>query len=152
MGRRRATDCGLPERLNEKNGGFHYVYSESGRKIWELLSRDRPTAILLATELNAMRKDHRLIALRGMRNACEELRRDINDRDGWKCAYCGSAENLGIDHIIPYGAGGATLPFNLVTACGDCNSSKGMSDPREFIVMIGGFKERLLREFIRQNS
>jgi len=44
---------------------------------------------------------------------------------GPMCAYCGSTENLTIDHIIPLASGGAHSPDNLCIACKGCNSSKG---------------------------
>lgn len=42
-----------------------------------------------------------------------------------KCIYCGSAENLSIDHLVPKVAGGPDIAENAVMACQSCNSSKG---------------------------
>ncbi len=56
-----------------------------------------------------------------------KLRQQVLDRDGHVCQYCGSEENLHIDHIIPkrlVGEQGDTLE-NLITACRACNLSKG---------------------------
>jgi len=44
------------------------------------------------------------------------------------CAYCGSKENLSIDHLIPRIAGGGEKGDNAVWACRSCNSSKGGRD------------------------
>lgn len=41
------------------------------------------------------------------------------------CTYCGSAENITIDHIIPLSRGGKHVAENLAAACYACNSSKG---------------------------
>jgi hypothetical protein len=49
----------------------------------------------------------------------------ILDRDNNECFYCGSTENLQIDHIIPIKLGGTGLLINLVTACKACNFDKG---------------------------
>ena len=42
-----------------------------------------------------------------------------------KCIYCGSSENLSVDHLIPSSRGGPESGDNAVTACKSCNSSRG---------------------------
>lgn len=48
-------------------------------------------------------------------------------KESWdnKCAYCGSEENLTIDHIIPQSKGGMDFTKNVVCCCKKCNQSKG---------------------------
>lgn len=53
-----------------------------------------------------------------------ELVDTIWRRDGGRCVYCGSTENLQIDHIIPFSKGGATCIENLQILCQRCNSQK----------------------------
>jgi 5-methylcytosine-specific restriction endonuclease McrA len=55
----------------------------------------------------------------------EQLRNEVYDRDGRRCAECGSTENLVIDHIYPFSKGGKTELDNLQTLCKSCNSKKG---------------------------
>lgn len=58
-------------------------------------------------------------------------RKNIVKRDAFKCQYCGTHENLTIDHIIPKSKGGKDTWENLVTACTSCNHKKGNRTPRE---------------------
>ncbi len=48
----------------------------------------------------------------------------IFKRDGYVCAYCGSNQNLVVDHIYPLSRGGTDDPDNLVCACKKCNAAK----------------------------
>ena len=48
--------------------------------------------------------------------------------NGTRCVYCGSKENLTIDHLFPRIKGGADNIENLVCSCKSCNSSKGKKD------------------------
>lgn len=45
-------------------------------------------------------------------------------KDGGRCAYCGSTENIQLDHIIPFSKGGATTIENLQLLCRKCNIEK----------------------------
>jgi len=52
-------------------------------------------------------------------------RQNIKEEWGHQCAYCGSEENLTIDHIVPQSKGGADVTKNVVCCCHHCNQSKG---------------------------
>ncbi|MCU0326479.1 MAG: HNH endonuclease [Spirosomaceae bacterium] len=58
-------------------------------------------------------------------------RQNVFRRDSNKCVYCGSHEDLTLDHLIPKSKGGKTNWDNLVTACRRCNSRKGDNTPEE---------------------
>lgn len=42
-----------------------------------------------------------------------------------QCAYCGSSDNLTLDHVHPKTKGGHDTTHNVVPACRSCNQSKG---------------------------
>ncbi len=52
-------------------------------------------------------------------------RQEIREKWENKCAYCGSEDNLTIDHIVPQSKGGMDVTKNVVCCCHDCNQSKG---------------------------
>jgi 5-methylcytosine-specific restriction endonuclease McrA len=58
-------------------------------------------------------------------------RQNIFRRDGHRCLYCGSREDLTLDHVLPRSRGGKTSWQNLATACKRCNSKKGDFTPEE---------------------
>lgn len=56
------------------------------------------------------------------------LRKEVYERDAYRCVSCGSWHDLSIDHIIPESKGGETVSENLQTMCRFCNSRKGNRD------------------------
>jgi hypothetical protein len=50
-----------------------------------------------------------------------------------KCAACGAATELRIDHIQELGATGAALTFNLELLCASCSADKNARMPEEWI-------------------
>jgi 5-methylcytosine-specific restriction endonuclease McrA len=77
-----------------------------------------------------------------------DVRKFVFERDNYTCVYCGSRDDLTLDHLYPakkiWGDGAWKWTFeqrnswfnnvdNLVTACRGCNSSKGASDLSEWL-------------------
>jgi len=59
-------------------------------------------------------------------------RRNIYERDGYRCMYCGvkfRKEQLNFDHVIPRDKGGQTTWENIVCACIPCNTRKANRTP-----------------------
>ncbi|HYG39793.1 MAG TPA: HNH endonuclease [Cytophagales bacterium] len=73
-------------------------------------------------------------------------RHNIFKRDGLKCQYCGSPDNLTLDHVIPKSRGGSSNWDNLITACKSCNSKKGDYIPEE--ISMVPFKRPFKPSFI----
>lgn len=56
-----------------------------------------------------------------------ELRRQVLERDAYRCISCGSWKDLTCDHTIPESKGGLTKSGNLRAMCKVCNCKKGVS-------------------------
>lgn len=69
-----------------------------------------------ANEISPIRKSWLLIR--------RKISKEIFSRYDNKCNYCGSTENLEIDHIIPLSRGGTNDPDNLQILCKTCNRKK----------------------------
>lgn len=63
-------------------------------------------------------------------------RRSVFEAADWKCVYCGSEEDLTIDHIIPKSRGGSNDISNLAAACHRCNCEKGAKPVDEFMSQL----------------
>jgi hypothetical protein len=57
--------------------------------------------------------------------ARRKWRQSIKEKWNYECAYCGSEENLTLDHITPTSKGGSERVTNVLCACHSCNQSKG---------------------------
>ena len=59
-------------------------------------------------------------------------RRNLFQRDGHRCQYCGyGGSQLSVDHVLPRSRGGGDTWDNVTTACLPCNVRKGNRTPRE---------------------
>lgn len=64
--------------------------------------------------------------------APKALRQQVYERDGFACVYCGSTEQLSLDHRTPEIRGGSHEAANLATACLACNGAKRDMTEQEF--------------------
>ena len=73
--------------------------------------------------------DENNLTIKQMRKRLTEAaKKQIYIRDKFECQYCGSKENLEIDHIIPLSKGGTNEDDNLITCCHNCNKLKSDKD------------------------
>ena len=75
---------------------------------------------------------------KGLKDQTMNIRTIFDDekiklQTGRICNYCGSRENLALDHIFPQKSGGQDHADNLILACRICNSSKGKKDLMEWM-------------------
>jgi hypothetical protein len=66
-------------------------------------------------------------------------RRKIREKWDNECAYCGSKENLTIDHVIPRSKGGMDRTKNMVCCCESCNHDKAHTPWKEWYSSQGFF-------------
>lgn len=70
------------------------------------------------------------------KNKVPYSKKNVFIRDKYKCVYCGSYQNLTIDHVIPISQGGKSTFENCVTACRHCNNKKNNKTPFEAKMFI----------------
>src|ERR1700691_6217497 len=76
------------------------------------------------------------------------LRREILERDGWRCQKCGCSKNLDVHHIKRRSALGDHAETNLITLCRKCHqivhSSAGRLPTEECVAESNG-RQTLVR-------
>lgn len=75
---------------------------------------------------------------KGLSNGTMQIRTLFDDEKnkyvaGNICSYCGSFDNLTLDHIVPKKLLGRDISDNLILVCKSCNSSKGTKDLFEWM-------------------
>ena len=81
--------------------------------------------------------------------------KEIKEKWENKCSYCGSKENLTLDHIIPRSKGGADHLTNVLCACEPCNKSKAHFDWEQWYLKQPFFDQKRydkINEWIGQMS
>lgn len=61
------------------------------------------------------------------------------------CIYCGNADKVQTEHIIPKSKGGPNIADNLVDSCQTCNLKKSNKDVFEFCAMLEMEVPRLVK-------
>jgi ATP-dependent DNA helicase RecQ len=51
-----------------------------------------------------------------------KLRRQVLERDGWRCQTCGSMQQLQVHHIKLRSHSGGDVEQNLITLCARCHA------------------------------
>lgn len=92
-------------------------YPEQRRAAGDRWRAKNPQRLLINNERRRCR-------MSGGRGVTLEEYREILDLYDHRCAYCGSREQITMDHFIPLARGGEHDVDNIVPACWPCNASK----------------------------
>jgi 5-methylcytosine-specific restriction endonuclease McrA len=84
------------------------------------------------------RENRKALGLPAQWQASKELRQAIYERDGNACVYCGTPDDLTLDHKTPEMYGGDHSPDNLQTACRRCNAQKRDLTHDEYVARLSG--------------
>lgn len=84
------------------------------------------TAWLVISVLNGIREAPSLFdgLACDRRSISDKVRRQVYERDGWKCVRCGTGDDLTVDHVQPHSKGGLSSLSNYQTLCKPCNLAK----------------------------
>jgi len=52
------------------------------------------------------------------------VRKQVLERDGWRCQDCGAAQNLQVHHMKPRSQLGGDVAQNLITLCASCHGKR----------------------------
>jgi 5-methylcytosine-specific restriction endonuclease McrA len=69
----------------------------------------------------------------GSTSRWRKIRLGILRRDNYTCYYCGIPTATTVDHLTPVEQGGDDSFNNLVSACSNCNYSKGNRTEEQYI-------------------
>lgn len=84
--------------------------------------------------------------------ARRKWRQSIKDHWNNSCAYCGSTENLTLDHLTPKSKGGTDRVTNLICACTQCNKDKAHAKWSEWYLKQDFFTVDRLSDIIKWQS
>jgi 5-methylcytosine-specific restriction endonuclease McrA len=78
-----------------------------------------------------------IVLIRRPRPQLRLNRREVFQRDGFTCQYCGRVgRDLTLDHVVPRHRGGKHTWENLVSACKTCNHRKAGRTPQEARMLL----------------
>ena len=129
------------ERVIILNGDYTYLNSVTWKRAIRLVIKGK-TEVLKYGDKILKRVDGSIMRVPSVMKLMKVIRliykhkvpyskKNIHIRDNNKCVYCGSKNDLTIDHVIPISKGGKTSFENCVAACKDCNNKKGSRTPHE---------------------
>jgi len=105
-----------------------YICSQSNREYPDFICSSSDTLLVLSKfyrEPKPVKKYQR-------KKISSELRREVFERDAYRCKGCSDWHDLCIDHILPVSRGGINALENLQTLCRPCNANKSTKTMKEW--------------------
>ena len=109
-------------------GQYVKLYNTKPRDIWRSIRRLHQEGFLIKVKKGIYKYDPDLVINKHLEDFPPELKKQIFERDGYKCVICGRTANEGyelhVDHILPKDKGGKATLDNGQTLCSICNFRK----------------------------
>jgi len=109
-------------------GQYVKLYNTKPRDIWRSIRRLHQEGFLIKVKKGIYKYDPDLVKNKHLEDFTTELKKQIFERDGYKCVICGRTANEGyelhVDHILPKDKGGKATLDNGQTLCSICNFRK----------------------------
>jgi len=109
-------------------GQYVKLYNTKPRDIWRSIRRLHQEGFLIKVKKGIYKYDPDLVKNKHLEDFTPELKKQIFERDGYKCVICGRTANEGyelhVDHILPKDKGGKATLDNGQTLCSICNFRK----------------------------
>jgi 5-methylcytosine-specific restriction endonuclease McrA len=128
------------------NGDYSFLNTISWQKALKLLVKGKATVVKYADKavrtaegivmkLPAVMKLIKIVRTI-YRTHIPFSKKNVLIRDNYTCQYCGTSNELTIDHVVPVSRGGKSIFENCVAACRECNGKKGNRLPKECNMFI----------------
>lgn len=138
-----------PKQLDE----FNFLYKKYLRGLESCLSFTKCASKL--TRVNKLYKKPLIFELqeKNSLNPFSKFNADerfVKQRDGHKCQYCGSRDDLEIDQIIPRIHGGLNQKTNWITSCKKCNRNYGSDYSKKFTDLSNDIILKIITDVTKQ--
>ena len=120
-------------RKEMKNVEWELLYNEFGKNRYNPTELEKRISVLMADDDVTSKKGIYEYLLSGrekvlsIRAFTDTQKRTAYEKQNHTCSICGKSfdlDKMHADHIIPWHAGGKTVPENLQMLCRDCNLKK----------------------------
>ncbi len=121
------------------NASYEYLNVTTLRRAIKLLYKKKAEIVeaVAGETVSSVNEEHKFPSVIRMRYYIRRpfkdvplTRKNILERDGHLCQYCGKTGDT-VDHILPKSRGGGDSWTNCVCACSPCNRKKNNHTPKE---------------------